>query len=36
MQRTNPVGADDLGGPFGSASGRRAEVVAPYKAGAAF
>jgi len=30
LHRTCPVGADDPGGPYGSAYKRRAEVVAPY------
>jgi len=35
MHRTRPVGADDLGGPFGSITKRAAEVVGPYRVGAA-
>ena len=34
LHRTTPVGADDLGGPSGTASGRRAEFVAPYRGSA--
>jgi len=33
--RTDPVGADDPGGPFGSTIERAAGVVGPYRVGAA-
>ena len=33
MHRTSSVGADDPGDPSGSASQRRAGVVAPYRGG---